>query len=211
MKKIIYSKFDKSAIPSLPRVTFPGEIVTINNEEDADKAVEQLLRQPILGIDSETRPVFHKGRHHLVALLQVSGKEKCYLFRLNKIGLTPSIIRLLEDKTVPKIGLSLRDDMSMLHHRADFSPGNFVDLQNMVRDFGIEDMSLQKLYANIFHKRISKREQLSNWESDVLNDKQKLYAATDAWTCINLYEALNELRQTGDYELVKPDDETNHV
>lgn len=211
MKKIIYSKFDKSVIPSLPRVTFPGEIVTINSEPEADRAVEQLLQQPILGIDSETRPVFHKGQHHLVALLQVSGKDKCYLFRLNKIGLPASVIHLLEDKTVPKIGLSLNDDLNMLHHRAEFSPGNFIDLQKMVKGFGIEDMSLQKLYANIFHERISKREQLSNWESNELNNKQKLYAATDAWTCINLYEALNELQQTGDYELVKTESENNHV
>ena len=99
----------------------------------------------------------------------------------------------------------------MLHHRVKFSPGRFIDLQKMVSDFGIKDLSLQKLYANIFHERISKREQLSNWESDQLNPKQQLYAATDAWTCINLYETLTELRQTGDYELVKTDEEDQHV
>jgi ribonuclease D len=64
-------------------------------------------------------------------------------------------------------------------------------------------MSLQKLYANFFGQRISKRERLSNWEADVLKDKQKAYAATDAWTCILLYEELMRLEQTGDYELIK--------
>lgn len=147
----------------------------------------------------------------MVALLQVSGRDKCYLFRLNKMGVPSCIIHLLEDTTVPKIGLSLGDDMNMLHHRVKFSPGRFIDLQKMVSDFGIKDLSLQKLYANIFHERISKREQLSNWESDQLNPKQQLYAATDAWTCINLYETLTELRQTGDYELVKTDEEDQHV
>ena len=182
MKRIIYSKFDKSAISELPRVTFPGEIVTVTSEEEAEKAVEELLHQPILGVDTETRPVFHKGQHHLVALLQVSGRDKCYLFRLNKMGVPSCIIHLLEDTTVPKIGLSLGDDMNMLHHRVKFSPGRFIDLQKMVSDFGIKDLSLQKLYA-----------------------------ATDAWTCINLYETLTELRQTGDYELVKTDEEDQHV
>ena len=207
MKKVIYSKFDKSAISSLPRVTFPGEIITITDEPGAKKAVDDLLRQPILGVDTETRPVFHKGQHHLVALLQVSGKDKCYLFRLNKIGIPPCLIQLLEDKTVPKIGLSLGDDMNMLHHRTKFSPGNFIDLQKVVSGFGIEDMSLQKLYANIFHERISKREQLSNWENDQLTPKQQVYAATDAWTCINLYEELVQLRKTGNYELVRTEEE----
>ena len=211
MKKILYSKFDKTAIPGLPRVTFPGEIITITEEWEAERAVEELLSEPILGVDTETRPVFHKGQRHLVALLQVSGKQRCYLFRLNKLGTPPCIIRLLEDKKVPKIGLSLGDDMNMLHHRTPFKPGNFIDLQKLVSSFGIEDMSLQKLYANIFHERISKREQLSNWECDPLSDKQKLYAATDAWTCINIYEALAELQRTGDYQLVNTNKDQDHV
>ena len=70
-----------------------------------------------------------------------------------------------------------------------------------MKDLGIEDMSLAKLYANIFGKRISKREQLSNWEADILNDKQKKYAATDAWVCINLFEEYMRLKESGEYEL----------
>ena len=90
----------------------------------------------------------------------------------------------------------------MLHQRANFKPGYFIDLQDYVKSLGIEDMSLQKLYANVFHERITKRQQLSNWENEVLNDKQKLYASTDAWTCIKLYERLHEMKETGDYQLV---------
>ena len=113
-----------------------------------------------------------------------------------------SIISFLEDTTVPKIGLSLNDDILMLHQRANFKKGNFIDLQDHVKELGIEDLSLQKLYANIFHQRISKREQLSNWENDVLTEPQKRYAATDAWACINLYEEMRRLKESGDYELV---------
>ena len=62
-------------------------------------------------------------------------------------------------------------------------------------------MSLQKLFANFFGQKISKRDQLTNWEADVLKDNQKLYAATDAWACIMLYDELQRLKDTGDYEL----------
>jgi ribonuclease D len=118
--------------------------------------------------------------------------------------------RLLEDKQVPKIGLSLRDDLLSLHKLGDFNAGNFIDLQDHMREIGVEDLSLQKLYANFFAQKISKREQLTNWEADILQDKQKLYAATDAWSCIMLYEELQRLEQTGDYELIKVDnDETS--
>ena len=71
----------------------------------------------------------------------------------------------------------------------------------------MEDMSLQKLYANFFGQRISKRQQLTNWEADVLTDKQKLYAATDAWACIMLYEELMRLEQMGDFTLVEQEKE----
>lgn len=202
MNTVLHNKFDKSKISQLPRVTFPGQIVVISTEAEAEKAIDYLLSQAILGIDTETRPVFRKGQHHKVALLQVCNKEVCYLFRLNLMGIPPCIKRFLEDTTVPKVGLSLTDDMLMLHQRVDFQPGYFIDIQDYVKFFGIEDMSLQKLYANVFHQRITKREQLSNWENKVLNEKQKLYASTDAWTCIQLYERLHELKHSGNYELI---------
>ena len=202
MNKVIYNKFDKSRISQLPRVTFPGRIVVILNETEAEKAVDYMLSGDIIGVDTETRPVFKKGHRRKVALLQACDHEVCFLFRLNYIGFPDCIKRFLEDTTVPKVGLSLSDDMLMLHQRANFKPGYFIDLQDYVKSLGIEDMSLQKLYANVFHERITKRQQLSNWENEVLNDKQKLYASTDAWTCIKLYERLHEMKETGDYQLV---------
>ena len=210
MMKTIYNKFDKAKIAALPRVLFKGRIVVVLTERDADKAVRYLLSQPILGVDTETRPSFKKGETHQVALLQVSSYDVCFLFRLNQLGMSPSVKRLLEDTRVPKIGLSLRDDLLSLHKLADFNAGYFIDLPDHMREIGVEDLSLQKLYANFFAQKISKREQLTNWEADILQDKQKLYAATDAWSCIMLYEELQRLEQTGDYELIKVDnDETS--
>lgn len=202
MKKTIYNKFDKAKIAALKQVLFPGRIEVVVSVSEAARAVRFLLSQDILGVDTETRPSFKRGDCHHVSLLQVSARDICFLFRLNHTGLTPDIVRLLEDTTVPKIGLSLSDDLNALHKLGDFTPGNFIDLQNHVGEIGVEDLSLQKLYANFFGRRISKRQQLSNWERDVLDNKQKGYAATDAWACIVLYEELQRLKETGDYELI---------
>ena len=202
MKKIIYNKYDKTEILKLPVVEFQGKIVVVYSEKETRKTVDFLLSQPILGFDTETRPSFKKGSVHKVALMQVSTPEICFLFRLNQSGMTPDIIRLLEDTTVPKIGLSLNDDILSLHRNAEFTPGLFIDLQDHMREIGIEDLSLQKLYANIFGQRISKNQRLTNWEAQILSDRQKIYAATDAWACINLYREYLRLVQTGDYELV---------
>lgn len=205
MKKTIYQKYDKSLIPDLPRVLFEGRVFVVLTESEARKAVDYLLSQPLLGLDTETRPTFRKGPMHQVALLQVSSHDVCFLFRLCRLGLSPSVKRLLEDTTVPKVGLSLTDDMHQLHRLGDFETGRFIDLQNHVREVGVEDMSLQKLYANFFGQKISKRQQLTNWEADILTEPQKLYAATDAWACVMLYEELMRLEATNDYALVKDD------
>lgn len=195
--RIIKEAFDKKEICALPVASFEGRIIVVQSETESDKAVSYLLSQQILGIDTETRPSFRKGQTHQVALLQVSTVDTCFLFRLNMIGITESIKRLLEDCSVIKVGLSLKDDMHQLSKRADFTPGMFIELQHEVKKIGIKDMSLQKIYANLFSKRISKGQQLSNWEADTLTPQQKAYAATDAWACIMIYNELNELKRNG--------------
>lgn len=202
MMKTLVDKFDKRNIAALPRVLFEGRIIVIQSEGEADRAVDYLLTFPLLGIDTETRPSFQRGRMNKVALLQVSTHDTCFLFRLNRIGVTPSLVRLLQDRQGLKVGLSLRDDLTSLQRRTAFDPGHFVDLQDYVKLFGIKDMSLQKLYANIFGEKISKGQRLTNWEADVLSIGQKRYAATDAWACIRLFEELGRLRRTRDYRLV---------
>lgn len=208
MKKIIYQRYDKKLIASLPQASFPGRIIVILTPGETEKAVNYLLSQSLLGVDTETRPSFKRGHQYQVSLLQVSTEDTCFLFRLNHTGITPALLRFLEDKTVPKIGLSWHDDLNGLHKLADFEPGSFIDLQQHVKDVGIEDLSLQKLFANMFGQKISKRMQLSNWESDILDHKQKAYAATDAWACIMLYKELVRLQETRDYELIINKEET---
>lgn len=200
MKKI-YDKFDKSIINSLPLVTFPGKIMVVLNEYEAERAVEYLLSCDVLGVDTETRPAFRKGNNHKVALLQVATRKECFLFRLNHLGLPKSLLRLLSNKQVPMVGLSWHDDLMSLHRREQFEPGWFIDIQDIIGNLGIVDKSLQKLYANLFGEKISKRQRLTNWEADVLTDRQKEYAAIDAWACIKLYDEIMNLLATKEYEL----------
>lgn len=200
MKKI-YDKFDKSIINSLPLVTFPGKIIVVLNEYEAERAVEYLLSCDVLGVDTETRPAFRKGNNHKVALLQVATRKECFLFRLNHLGLPQSLLRLLSNKQVPMVGLSWHDDLMSLHRREQFEPGWFIDIQDIIGNLEIVDKSLQKLYANLFGEKISKRQRLTNWEADVLTERQKEYAAIDAWACIKLYDEIMNLLATKEYEL----------
>ncbi len=209
--KTIYNRLDKEYIKDLPLVSFPGKIITVNSECEADKAVPFLLSKDILGVDTETRPSFKKGQQHKVSLLQVATEDVCFLFRLNYIGMVTSVISLLSNTDVPMVGLSWHDDLAALQKRMEFKPGLFIDIQDIIGDIGIEDKSLQKLYANIFKQKISKRQRLTNWDADVLSDKQMSYAATDAWACVRLYKEILKLKETGDYSLIIKDDINNSI
>ena len=206
MEKLLYDKYEKAKIASLPCVLFDGRIVVVVSESEAAKAVDYLLSQDVLGIDTETRPSFRRGTNYKVSLLQVSSREVCFLFRLNHIKMCEPVKRLLEDEGVLKVGLSLHDDIAALKKLREFKPGNFFDLQKHVSEIGIEDLSLQKIYANLFGQKISKTQRLTNWEADILSDKQKGYAATDAWSCIKIYEELKRLEATGEYKLIRHED-----
>ena len=198
----IKEKIDKAEVAEMEVVSFDGRIIVIQTEAEAEKAVNYLLANPMVGLDTETRPSFKRGTMNKVALLQVSTYDTCFLFRLNMIGMCPPIVRLLSHPTLVKVGLSLKDDIRMLHHVGEFAGNNFIDLQDIVGQVGIRDMSLQKIYANLFGQKISKRQRLTNWEADVLNDAQKAYAAIDAWACLKIYDRIEELKALGGYKVI---------
>ncbi len=199
--KIIKDTLPKAALSDLPKVLFDGRIVIIQTENEANQAVDFLMMQKRVGIDTETRPSFVSGYVNKVALVQIATLDVCFLFRLNYIGFPLSLKNFLEDTTVMKVGLSLHDDFGALHRRGNFTPGNFMELQTYVGTFGIKDMSLQKIYANLFGQKISKKQRLSNWEAETLNEGQKAYAATDAWACLMIYNYLEQLKANHDYFL----------
>ena len=183
---------EKNEVSTMPTVAFEGRIITIDTPQAVDQAIIALSKEEYVGIDTETRPSFRKGVQHDVSLIQLSTLDTCFLIRLNRTGMPDSLVKFLENKQIAKVGLSLHDDYQGLCKRRKFKAGNFIDLQKEVGQYGIEEMSLQKIFAIIFGQRISKSQQLTNWENDVLTDKQKIYAATDAWACLKIY---NELKK----------------
>ena len=200
----IKNTISKAEIAAMPIVQFPGRIFVIYTEPEADKAVEYLKSQRMVGVDTETRPSFKRGMRHKVALLQISTTDTCFLFRLNRLGMPASLEEFLMNDTL-KIGLSLKDDFNMLRRRKDVhaEEGNWIELQDYVGRFGMDDRSLQKIFANLFGQKISKSQRLSNWEAETLTDNQLKYAATDAWACVEIYNCLEEMERTGDYELIQ--------
>lgn len=187
------NKITKEEISLLPLEEFKGRIITLLTEKEADKAVAYLSKYSMIGFDTETRPSFKKGQRYKVSLIQLSTDDTCFLFRLNYMGFPKSLEQLLGHTGILKVGLSLQDDFGAMRKRIEIEPQNFLDLQAYVKQFGIEEASLQKIYAILFRKKISKGQRLSNWEADVLSSSQQKYAALDAWACLQIYKQLNNL------------------
>ena len=182
----------KEKVSELPIVEFTGNIYVIDSMSKMNMAINALRKEIVVGFDSETKPAFARGKLNKVALLQVSTFSECYLFRINKIGIPDKLKSFLEDKNIKKIGLSLNNDIIGLKRITDINPEGFIDLQKRVNEYAIADMSLQRIYAIIFGKKISKSQRLTNWEAPTLTTAQQKYAALDAFSCLEIYDHLNK-------------------
>jgi ribonuclease D len=169
---------------------FKGEIVLVDNLKIFYEIFPKLLGSDLLGFDTETRPTFKKGKKNAVSLIQLSTEDLACLFRINKIGIPDELTSLLSDPSVIKAGVAVHDDIKFLRSVKKFTPEGFVDLQTLVKDFGIQSSGLKKLTAIILGFRISKRQQVTDWEAEQLTEAQQIYAATDAWVCYQIYKKL---------------------
>jgi ribonuclease D len=180
----------KEELAELPLMAFEGNIHCIDKIADVEPAVRYLKQYSVIGFDSETKPSFRKGESNNVCLLQLSTNEHAFLFRLNVIGLLPEIASLLSSRKIQKIGVGIHDDILGLKKLLPFRQASFVELQTLVQEFGIEHISLKKLCGIVLGGKISKKQQVSNWEKEHLSDGQKKYAATDAWAALRIFEEL---------------------
>lgn len=187
---MIKPKISKEEVNELPIVIFEGEVKVIDHDDKVSEAIQMLREHNMVGIDTETRPSFKKGLLHKVSLLQISTEDICFLFRLNKIVFPKELGAFLSDKSVKKIGLALKDDFNGLNKHLRFKPENIVDLQSIVKSYGILELGLQKIFAIVFNQKISKSQRLTNWESPELTEQQQRYAATDAWAALLIYKQL---------------------
>ena len=183
-------KMTKEELQQLPLERFEGEVVTVEEPEQVPVALAYLNKQRVVGVDTESRPSFTRGIHYPTALVQIATKQRCYLFRLTRIGMPEELAAFFANPYICKVGLAFKDDLNGLRRQRNFKPANCVDLQSIAGKYGILELGLQKMYAICFGKRISKSQQLTNWENAVLTPEQARYASTDAWATLCIYKEL---------------------
>jgi ribonuclease D len=180
----------KEQLRELPLFQFKGKAHIISTPLELRAQIGKLSDQEVLGFDTETKPSFKKGKINKVALLQIATASEAFIFRLHHLGLQDELMGLLTNPSIIKVGAAIRDDIKHLQRIRLFEPDGFLELQDYVKKFGIENSGLSSLAGIIMNSRISKSQQLSNWETDTLSEAQVLYAATDAWACREIYMKL---------------------
>ena len=193
----------------LPSARFDGHIVVVDREEQIEAVCQDLASQSIIGFDTETRPSFKAGITNKVALLQLSTHERCYLIRLCRTKLHNALLKILSNPKIIKIGADVAGDLRSLHALRHFNERGFIDLQQMVSAWGIEEKSLRKMAAIVLGHRVSKAQRLSNWEATTLTPQQQMYAATDAWVCISIYEKLLSVKPLTELKIEEVRSESN--
>lgn len=177
----------KEEIAQLPKVVFSGKILVISDEEMLNQSIDLFKNEKILGFDTETKPSFKRGESNRIGLLQLSTADTAFLIRIKSVGLPSELIKILEDPTILKVGAAIRDDIKSLQKIKRFTPSGFIDLQSVVSEYGIESLSVRKMAAIVLGKKVSKSQQLSNWDALSLTEAQQQYAAIDAWACREIY------------------------
>lgn len=186
--------YSKDLIQWLPLAAFGGEVIVVDTPEKVEEAVEYLSKQNAIGVDTESRPSFTRGVHYPTALLQIATEERCFLFRLTHVGMPQALADIFANPKITKVGLAFKDDIAGLRRRRDFKPANCIDLQTIVPKYGILDMGLQKIFAICFGRKISKAQQLTNWENSHLTPDQARYASTDAWATLLIYKDIMQTK-----------------
>lgn len=177
-------------VAALPAVQYEGDIVVVDTPQSLSDACQHLAQQSIIGFDTETRPSFTAGVVNKVALLQLYGGGKCFLIRLNRVQISKALTDILHNPEILKIGAAVKNDIAGLNKLRHFTAGGFIDLQDIVEKYNIKDKSLRKISGIVLGRKVSKAQRLSNWEAKLLTPQQQLYAATDAWVCVEIYKEL---------------------
>lgn len=177
----------RDEINALPIRRWQGEVRVITSAEEAARALAEIREETMTGFDTETRPAFKPGESYLPSLAQIATARAVYLFRLGSRELAAAVAEVLAAERIVKAGVGLADDFKALKKVIEFAEKSTVDLGEVVMRRGFKQSGVRSLAAIFLGFRVPKGSKTSNWARARLTPQQIAYAATDAWTCRELY------------------------
>ena len=175
---------------NLPIRRYEGEVRLVASPEALEGEAAAILRERVLGFDTETRPAFRKGESYPPALAQLAGEAVVWIFMLHRLDFSPVLREVFQSGKVVKAGIGIADDLRQLKKLFAFEEAAVVDVGALARRRGVEQTGLRNLAGLVLGYRIPKGKRTSNWAAARLTPQQIGYAAMDAWAARQLYLAL---------------------
>ncbi|KAG5965418.1 hypothetical protein E4U58_002812 [Claviceps cyperi] len=175
------------------------------------------LGEDVLGFDLEWLAWASRGdgARHNVSLIQIASPDRIALFHLAVFPptdelLSPTLRKILEDATVSKVGVNIRSDCTRMTNNLGITVKGIFELSHLYKQIKYTEaktpecinkrlVSLATQVEEILGLPLFKEDLVrsSDW-TKILNERQLLYSASDAYAGIQLYHALDEKRKSLD-------------
>lgn len=180
-------------VNQLPIRRYAGSVHLVATPTDLQHAMKDILQESVVGFDTETRPAFKPGESYLPSLVQFATAGAVYLLQMRHENLFDATRDVLSSPNVMKVGVSVTDDVRALKKLFAFDEESMLDLGTVAKRHGLKQTGVRNLAAMFLGVRIPKGAKTTNWAARTLTREQIAYAATDAWTCRELYVRFKEL------------------
>jgi Ribonuclease D len=210
IKCLFPNRVPREGLANLPLAAYSGKLVLVEKNEDVAAEVSKILKEKLLGFDTESRPSFRRDQNFPVSIIQLCGANCVWIFKLTDLGDSlHKVFSILENPNIRKVGVAVRGDILALGKLHEFNPAGFEDISEKTKKIGIVNTGLRNLSAVFLGQRISKSSQMSNWAAETLTKKQLTYAATDAWISRELYIVVNKIFSEKRYQISLVEDSSN--
>ena len=177
----------RDEVNALPIRRYEGEVCVVSSAHEAAAALADILQEPMVGFDTETRPAFRPGESYPTSLAQVATARAVYLFQVRHREVAAAVADAIASEHVVKAGVGLADDLKAFRKLIGFAEKSIVDLGTVATRHGLGQTGVRNLTGLFLGFRIPKGTKTSNWARSQLTPQQIVYAATDAWACRELY------------------------
>lgn len=158
------------------------------------QARDELLASPFLGFDTEVKPSFKAGEAlRGPDVVQFANRDHAFVFQMHGPDHEALVREVLMAPAVVKVGFDLRSDQKQLMHRLGVYAQPLLDLDFVFRAQGYpKTIGVKAAIALLFNRRLlkSRRVTTSNWSNRVLEPRQLMYAANDAYAAWAVFDAL---------------------
>ena len=141
-----------------------------------------------------------------LCLLQIAGPNHAFAIDplAKNINLEP-VLKLLADKSIPKVMLAARQDMEIFYHLTGSLPQPLFDTQIAAMVCGFGDLGgYVSLVSNLYGTRIDNSSRFTDWSRRPLSNEQLEYALGDVTHLRPVYDKLlKRIEKTGRFEWIE--------